>query len=309
VLLTLAGTLGVIYLVVSTPFRAPWALASGSPGRVSALAFSPDDKTLAIGSTVGPGYKSMVTLWDIAGRRPEATLPAQADDAMAFSPDSKTLAVTGGGGIQLWDIASRRQVAALPGKDDVFSAVAFSPDGAIVAVVSVGTDVQAWDVASHRKITATKRSAVEVTESPRLRDGFRDALWLWDLPGRTMQVGVLGQTGQGGESEALGFTLTGTSFPSVPRLRLWDAASHRQITALADLSESSLEFSPDGRYLAGGGEVTGDPFALTEVRTGDKIANLSHNDSTILYRRFSPDGRALAAVDDTHGVIGIWHVP
>jgi WD40 repeat protein len=305
--LTLAGTLAVIHLMVSTPFKGPWALLPDNQF-VSEMVFSPDGNTLAVGSSAEPGGKPVVTLWDVVGRRPEVALPAHRD-AVAFSPDGRTLATAGEGEIQLWDVASRRQIATLPGVvDDVFRAITFSPDGMIVAVVSVGTQVQAWDVASRRKITASKRPPTEVTESPNLQNGFRQALWLWDLPGRAEQAGVLGQTGQGEQqSQALGFTVTGTSFPSRARLRLWDTATHRQITALTNLSERSLGFSPDGRYLADGGEGHSDPLTLIKVSTGKKIANLTHNDSTILARTFSPDSKALAAVD-VGGVVRVWHV-
>lgn len=303
-LLALAGTPGIIYLVSrSTPFKAPWALLP-TDSRSSALAFSPDGKTLAVSSS---DYKErgVVTLWDVTSQRPEATLPAPALFAMAFSPDGKTLAVADGG-VQLWDIASRRRIAALPvtADDDIFGAITFSPDGSIVAVVDYeAARVQAWDVGSHRKITTTKHPGVHVTVSRGYDKGVAQTLWLWDLPGRNAQVGVIGQDGN---TTGLGFTLAGTAFPSLPRLRLWDAATHRQITALTDLSNKTLALSPDGKYFTDWSDSA--PYALMDARTGHKIANLTHSGGLVVPQVFSPDGKSLAARLG-NGEIGLWRVP
>ena len=77
--------------------------SSSAANRVTALAISPDGKTLAIGGQLGIGTQ----LWDIATRRKIGTIRIPGDseiDALAFSPDGKYLAIGGAGDTWLWDI-------------------------------------------------------------------------------------------------------------------------------------------------------------------------------------------------------------
>jgi WD40 repeat protein len=87
---------------------------------VLSLAFSPDGKTLATGSTGWDDVQwkyapTRIRLWDLADNRPRITLPEQPVQvfALIFTPDGKTL-ITGdrNGAITLWDVASARGAAA-----------------------------------------------------------------------------------------------------------------------------------------------------------------------------------------------------
>src|SRR5262249_60550193 len=73
-----------------------WDMAAHQPigtvinsqaGPVSSVAFSPDDKTLAIGS-----YDGSVWLWDVATRQSARPVTASSFsvDSVAFSPNGKT---------------------------------------------------------------------------------------------------------------------------------------------------------------------------------------------------------------------------
>src|SRR5262245_19233743 len=72
-------------------------------GTISALAFAPDGKTLALG--VG----NDVILWDTAAKTKRATWAGHEAqiEALTYSPDGKTLASSGGQDhtVILWDVA------------------------------------------------------------------------------------------------------------------------------------------------------------------------------------------------------------
>ncbi|MFI0815746.1 WD40 repeat domain-containing serine/threonine protein kinase [Streptomyces sp. NPDC021098] len=102
---------------------------------VRCVAFSPDGKTLATGSTDGK-----VRLWDVATRKPRATLGdtyVSSVEDLAFSPDGRTLVTNADPGMLLWNVATRKPRAVLSkgGQtwNDTIKEVAFSPDGKFIA--------------------------------------------------------------------------------------------------------------------------------------------------------------------------------
>jgi WD40 repeat protein len=70
-------------------FLAPVDPSSDSAEAITALAFSPDGRTLAVGGDAGT-----VQLWDISTQRPlgpSLPTPGESVDTLAFSPDSTVL--------------------------------------------------------------------------------------------------------------------------------------------------------------------------------------------------------------------------
>jgi WD40 repeat protein len=146
-------------------------LFRGDTGKVRAVAFSPDGKTLACGVRDGA-----VRLWDVAGGKERACLRERGTcsaESVAFSPDGKALAVACGAPdvvaaqkgegdrVLLWDVASGRVRARLQGHAGNVCAVAFSPDGTLATASVVpsrnprqpnaGTgEVRLWDAATAR---------------------------------------------------------------------------------------------------------------------------------------------------------------
>ena len=110
----------------------------GQAERVFRVAFSPDGKTLACGDG------NTVRLWDVAtGMQRTALGGLNGVRGLAFSPDGRTLAVGGiglapkfrppVGQLQLWELHTKWKARTVKGPTRAIGAVAFSPDGRLLA--------------------------------------------------------------------------------------------------------------------------------------------------------------------------------
>ena len=299
------------YAMLAAASRPGIASLTGHTDRVHAVAFSPDGHTLLSGS-----YDGTARLWDMATHRQiGAPLNGHGEVySVAFSPRGNVVA-TGAEDtkVRLWDVATHRQIGApLNGHDGEINAVAFSPDGKILA--TGGADdgvVRLWDVASHRQIGASLLGHSGVVNSvafspdgKTLASGAADGtVRLWGVASHR-QIGV-SLLGHSGVVYSVAFSHDGKILASGTAdgiIRLWDVTS-RQMTGAWPINSPvfNLAFSHDGKLLASGN--LDDKTQLWSVATRQPIGN-----PLIGYAlAFSPDGKTLATGSYSH-IIRLWDV-
>ena len=126
---------------------------------ICALAFSPDGKTLAQG-----GYQE-VLLWDLANGKLAKRIGAGQVTGfvrrLAFHKDGRLLAVAEGtphgpGAVRGYDVESGQQTLNFPEPKDVVYALAFSPDGKLLAAGGADALVHVWSIEEKKLVTTIK---------------------------------------------------------------------------------------------------------------------------------------------------------
>jgi WD40 repeat protein len=249
---------------------------------------------------------------------------------VAFDPGGRRLAVasgapallrgaSGAAAVSLWDWEQDRELARVSG-EQLFDALAFSPDGAVLAA-------GAWDGNVHLLQTGADRAprvlghdhairalafspdgrwlAVgtggEDPKAPALRRG---ATVLWDLHHNSRRT----LTRQASWTGAVAFSPNGSHLAAIDqdgRIGLWHLPDLREVGRLthgAQSPEVRVRFAPDGGHLV---SVVDETAKIWDVGTGREVARYRHELGSLWDAGFSPDGAWLATAS-TDATARLW---
>jgi WD40 repeat protein len=294
--------------------------------RVTALAFSPDGRTLV---TCDEG--SSFTFWDVRARRRrhEVGFWGRSNSSLSFAPDGTALAIaTADGQVALLDPA-RWAVTRPPGQPlrPVY-ALAFAADGRVLLTGSPrgvarqdwadrfprvrtivtpalvwdqpltgeGDEIRSWDTATGAELPRLPGQKSFGVYSLALAPDHRTlvagtqggVLWLWDLEARRGRPALF-------LNEDVRDTWLG-----------WEGARKLGLPVFPDFSAEPWcsALAPDGRTLAAAG--LGGPIRLWRLPGGEDDGTLPGSPGMGAAAAFSPDGSLLAIADGS--TVQLWEV-
>ncbi|MGH3832200.1 MAG: TIR domain-containing protein [Pseudonocardiaceae bacterium] len=259
-------------------------------GPVSAVAFAPVARILAIGTREG-----VVTLWDLSNRAEPRQLGQPLTghhslvSAVAFAPDGRTLATGSYDGTAiLWDLTDPTQPQPrgrpLTGHRGLVTSVAFAPDGRTLATGSADGTVMLWDLTDPAH-PQPRGQPLTSHPLPGHRGEVTSVAFAPD--GRTLATGS-------DDGTAILWDLTNSAHPWQP------LTGHRSLV-------SSVAFAPDGRTLAtGSDDGTAILWDLTNPAQPRQLGQpLSGHLGQVTSVVFTPDGHTLATGSDD-GTAILW---
>ena len=205
----------------ATGVREPKELArwSGLPSWATSVAFSADDKTLAI------GLKGQVQLADVETKSLASTINLKSGQvrSLAFSPDGQLIATGSYQNVTLFNAATGETLREFKGHRGNVLGLAFSPDGQRLATACDDELARVWTLQGEEPPILLKGHSYPVT----------GVAWSPD--------GTLVATSAGDDTR-----------PTKPgQVRIWDSVSGalKHHFELHKKAATSVAFSPDGHFL------------------------------------------------------------
>lgn len=244
-------------------------------GRAYSAAFSPDGAWLAAASPeVG-----LVRFWDVRPEAPQvlADLPGflGSFSSAVISPDGNLAAVGLRRQVELWDPSNGTLQHSLKGEFNWIFALAFSPDGSLLASAGGDHRITLWRTSDGQRLNTL--------------EGHND--WVW-----TVAFSPSGRLLASGSQD-------GT-------LRLWRAwppenAGPERILQSGRRSVLRVAFSPDSLRLAA--SFVDGTLEVYNVLDGALLYSLQGHSGSVYALAFSPDGDLLAS-GSSDGRVNVWRV-
>ncbi|PYI26279.1 hypothetical protein BP00DRAFT_407555 [Aspergillus indologenus CBS 114.80] len=269
-------------------------------GVSTALAFSPDNRLLASGTSSEKG----IQLWDTSGNLRQ-TIDGGQLKSLAFSPDSRQLASGFRGSIRIFNVVTGtlHKILSCDASEHVTS-LAFSPDGHVLAA-SVKSIICLWDTERWTTISTLKGQSEWgscLTFSP-------DGRWLvsssWDPIIRVWDTATWATKHTlrrySRYSYSVAFSLDGRFLACCGDIaQIWDTATwslSRKLEGLEGGSAFSVTFSVDHRLALG---CDNGAIMLWDPVTGTLQQTLRGHSKRVRCLTTSRDGQFLASLCDDH---------
>jgi len=277
---------------------------------VNSVAVSPDERILASGSE-----DNTIKLWDINTGKILRTFkkgwwqkghegPVR---TVIFSPDGHFF-VSGSDDntIKFWELKTGKVRRILVGNGLWVRALAFSPDGRILA--SESETIKLWEVKTGKTLfTLNGKNTIAFSPDGRIlaSGGANNAITLWEVD-TAKEIETLKK--HGNAVTTLAFSPDGSILASGSEddtIKLWDLSTGKQRCTLVGHEHSvfSVVFHPDGQTLT---SASGDDtIKHWDIETGKEIYTLYGHDCTVNSIAFSPNGRILVSASNDK-TIKLW---
>ena len=239
----------------------------GIPGKVNAIAISPDTKWLAAASGV-PGLNGVAVLFNLdSGDRVREFNQGHRDAlyGVAFSPDGQSLGTAGYDRlIQLWDTKTGELLNTLKGHNGAVYGIAFSPDGKVLASAGGDSSVKLWNTTTGQRLdtfgqptgeqfitafTPDSRHVIAAGADKQIR------IWKW-VSGDQAKINPLERVRYAHEDEITDLTINQTSTllasaSADHSVKVWSLPRLEPLQTIARQPDvvSALAFGHDGNSL------------------------------------------------------------
>jgi WD40 repeat protein len=266
-----------------------------------------------------------VILWDAIAGQPRAQWKQRRGGAaVAVAPDCRTLAGVGSDSdektIYLWDAATGKERRRLRGHERGVVALAFSPDGRLLASGNPFEAIRTWDAGTGKVVLSLpeKHGAMALAFAP---DGrllasacLSGTVRLWDAG-----TGKLVRSLRGYQGWVNGLTFSpdgkvlAVAGADSQTVRLWEVATGKDLRPRCGHRGDvhALAYAPDGRTLASGGgdRQDGDTaIRVWDAASGRELRRLEGHAARVHCLAYAPDGRTLASGGEREDEVRLWDV-